>query len=747
MAKQVRSLGLLEATAIGLGTMIAAGIFSLSGLAVSEIGSSAVFSFVIAALIGGTTAAAYSEFASVYSESGGGYLFASRTFDNDYLVYIEGFMLFMGYSATTAFYLATMGEWFHEFIFAAPPWAPAVFVAVALGYLNARGTKESGTFQVIVTAAKVLVLLVFIGGAFLFQPPTKTVSTFMNSFSSDVVGILRIAALAFITFFGFSAIAANAGEIKKPRRTVPLSIAISMVTVTILYSFVIMAMVNSPVPAEVVAEQGETAMGSVAEAFLGPYGLWLIVAGAIFSMVSASNASILAASRIGYLMGQEGRMFSRFQYLSKEHGTPFWSIFACTGVIVSLIVVFVGIFPAHGEGFLGINLGLSALTGFANTNLLIPLSVVNIALIYSRRKFKDMDRPFKTPLVPLIPIIGVVANLGLLYNQPKLGLYVGVGFVIVSALIYALVGKDVEPTDDKIENLDHNLEVFPEDSKFRVLIPVARAEQVHSQLNILKSMYDDREKIHGHIMYVEETPEQTPSDSSDSEELERHISELQKEVDSYDLGDLEISVDGYKSQDIAEAILHLSHVNTTDLILMGYPERHRQVVKTVQDKAPCTVLSEFNVTGETDFSKINIGVGESVHHSEIVDSIANYSEDIEVHVTRVTPEVSGTPETLDETVNKFPEGKDIQIHTVKDRSVARGLVKKTEELDGVLFIGSSRDNWLKQTIFGSTPDRVVEISTEYNNVPVVILNSSEGVSSKIGNVLFTIKRTVWSLLH
>lgn len=745
MAKQVRSLGLLEATAIGLGTMIAAGIFSLSGLAVSEIGSSAIFSFVIAALIGGTTAAAYSEFASVYSESGGGYLFASRTFDNDYLVYIEGFMLFMGYSATTAFYLATMGEWVHEFIYEIPPWLVASIVAISLGFLNARGTKESGTFQVIVTAAKVLVLLVFIGGAFVFQPTSETISTFMGGFSSDIVGILKIAALAFITFFGFSAIAANAGEIKEPRRTVPLSIAISMVTVTILYSLVIVAMVNSPIPAEVVAEQGETAMGSVAEAFLGPYGLWLIVAGAIFSMISASNASILAASRIGYLMGQEGRMFSRFQYLSK-HGTPFWSIAACTGVIVSLIVMFVGVFPAHGDALFGFNLGLAALTGFANTNLLIPLSVVNIALIYSRRKFKEIDRPFKTPLVPIIPIIGVVSNLALLYNQPRLGLLVGIGFVAISALLYLMVGKDVEPDNEKIDNLQRNLEVFPEESEFRVLIPVSRAEQVHPQLNLLKSFYGGLDGLHGHIMYVDETPEQTPSDSPESEELKSQIKRIQEEVDSYGSSNLEISVDGYKSQDTSNAILHLSHINNVDLILMGYPEKHRDVVQIVQSKAPCTVLSEFNVSGSTDFSTINIGVGESIHQKEIVDMISQLPSETDIHVTRVNPEVSGTPETVDQTLNNFPDKFDIEVHNVKDRSVARGLVQKTDELGGMLFIGSSRDNWLKQTIFGSTPDKVVELSTEYNGIPVVILNSSEGVTSKLGNVVFTLKRTIWSLL-
>ncbi|MDY6777664.1 MAG: amino acid permease, partial [Candidatus Nanohaloarchaea archaeon] len=251
MPETGRSLGFWTAYAMGLGTMIAAGIFSLSGTAVAAIGSSSVLAFIIAAVIAGLTAAAYSEFASIYSESGGGYLFASRTFDNDYLVYLEGVMLFLGYSATTAFYLATMGEWVHEFIYPVAPWLVASVTALLLGALNAQGTEESGSFQIIVTAAKVLVLLVFIAGVFTYQPPMESFATFMGAFSTDLAGIAKIAAMAFITFFGFSAIAASAGEIIKPRKTVPQAIAASIVTVTVLYILVIFAMVNSPVSAEV----------------------------------------------------------------------------------------------------------------------------------------------------------------------------------------------------------------------------------------------------------------------------------------------------------------------------------------------------------------------------------------------------------------------------------------------------------------------------------------------------------------
>jgi len=230
-----------------------------------------------------------SEFASIYSENGGGYLFTSRTFEErDLLTCGIGMSLFLGYTGTTAFYLATMDEWFVRFIIPESlSWLPhgtaGVSVAVLLGVLNARGTEESGTFQLLVSGAKVAILFAFIAGAFTFRGPTTAVGNFASQFSTDVVGILSIAALAFITFFGFSAIAASAGEVIEPRKTVPRAIAASIITVTILYTLVVVAMTNSTVPPEVIAQEGETAMGEVAAGFLGPIGRSLIVAGAVFS--------------------------------------------------------------------------------------------------------------------------------------------------------------------------------------------------------------------------------------------------------------------------------------------------------------------------------------------------------------------------------------------------------------------------------------------------------------------------------
>ncbi len=782
MVEHTRTLDFKIAYAIGLGTMIAAGIFSLSGTAVAEIGSSAVIAFVIAAAVAGLTAASYSEFASIYSENGGGYLFASRTFEHKTLMYTVGVMLFLGYTGTTAFYLATMDEWVFRFILPESlHWLPhgtaGVAAAILLGTLNARGTEESGTFQLFVTGAKVAVLLAFIGGAFAFRGPTTAVGNFAGNFSADPIGIITIAALAFITFFGFSAIAASAGEIIEPRRTVPLAIAASIITVTILYALVIVSMVNSPVPAEVIAEEGETAMGRVAAGFLGPVGRSLIVAGAIFSMVSASNASILAASGIGSLMGQQGQAPRQFSRIHQKYGTPFWSVVSATGLIVALIVVFIGVFPAEG-GILPLDLtvsipllgsitltelGLTTLTGFATLNLLLPLSIVNIALIYSRRRLPDLDRGFRVPGVPVLPAIGVIANIALIYNLPVKGIIVGVLLILALLGGYLVWGgaPDVEELYEQVvpptsptattgespvvsaNGSQEAEDVMPvEDDTYRVLVAVARPERAARYVKLaatLGQFQADNPFIQ--VLTVTELPDQTPHEAV-RETARNRVQRIQELLAAEDI-DADYAVEGHTCRDIAFDILHTAREDGADLILMGYPEEHTDVAERVEYKAPCGVLFASGLKDPADMDIINIGAGGGPHHLDLLSLIERMGEHgADIHVINVTPEGgSGRPENAEATIAGLSNAPSVQVHNITAQTVADGLVEQATENGGILLIGATRTRRLRRRVFGSTPDNVIKLA-EGTSLPVLVYASSRGVQGPIEDYLYPIYRYI-----
>ena len=752
MVEHTRTLDFKIAFAIGLGTMIAAGIFSLSGTAVAAIGSSAVIAFVIAAVIAGITAAAYSEFASIYSENGGGYLFTSRTFEEQKLLtYGIGMSLFLGYTGTTAFYLSTMDEWFFRFIIPESlQWLPhgssAVAAAVLLGVLNARGTEESGSFQLIVSGAKVAVLLAFISGAFAFRGPSTAVGNFTAQFSTDIVGIVSISALAFITFFGFSAIAASAGEIIEPRKTVPRAIAASIISVTILYALVIVAMTNSTVPPEVIAREGETAMGEVAAGFLGPVGRSLIVAGAVFSMVSASNASILAASSIGSLMGRQGQAPRAFARIHARFRTPFWSVTAAIATIVSLIVVFIALFPEEG-GLTSINLGLTVLTGFATFNLLLPLAIVNGALIYHRRAFPEIERGFRVPGVPVVPIVGIIANIGLITNLPRTGVATGIGLTMALIDVYVVWGggqevdelvQRVRPPEPAAAETGAEGTAEPDAGYYRVLVPVARPNNAAKYVRLAELFATGRDKQPLiEVITVTDIPDQTPHEVMADVANERV--ERIKEVLADEEFAVEYTVQGHTCRNIAFDILQSAREDSADLIIMGYPEENDEITRKVEYTAPCDVIFASGV-GDEEIKQVNIGAGGGPHHLAAAQFVRNLGEEgLGVNVISVDPAGEGTSEDPAETVSELNGVPDLHVYNVSAASIAEGLVTKTKEEGGVLVIGASRDRRLRQWVFGSTPDAVIE-RAELDDVPVLIYASSTSVPERIEDYLFPVYR-------
>jgi amino acid transporter len=156
-AELERDIGLVGATSIGVGTMIAGGIFVLSGLAVANVGAAAAISFVLAAFVASLTALTYAEFATVYTVDGGGYAYVAEVFESEWS-YLVGWLMILGYPASAAFYIASFTDWFARFVLPSlalpaslPFWIPGVMVLAVLVAVNLVGTKESGEFQIVVT--------------------------------------------------------------------------------------------------------------------------------------------------------------------------------------------------------------------------------------------------------------------------------------------------------------------------------------------------------------------------------------------------------------------------------------------------------------------------------------------------------------------------------------------------------------------------------------------------------------------
>lgn len=721
-----RDLGLTTALSIGIGTMIAAGIFTLSGLAIGEVGSAAILSFLLAGIAATFTALVYCEFVSIYPQTGEGYLYARKTYPAP-LAYFVGWALFLGYTSSCAFYIASLSTFFQEFIWHSPiKILSGIIILIGLTFLNIKGTEESGKFQVIVTAAKVLLLIWFIIGGLKFIELEEV----MNQFSTDFVKIGSTAAMVFITFFGFSAIAAAAGEVKNPVKTVPRAIFISMSVVTLLYTAVVLVLLFAGL-----TEYDEASMGVAAQKFLGKYGGYVIIGGAIFSMISASNASIMAGSRVLLSMSQLGHFPEEVGAINKKTKTPIISVFLVGGAILIFALI----------------LDLKALTTFANTVLLIALILVNIALIIHRKKFPDIERPFKVPLVPLIPILGIIANCWLIFQMFSDTLPFALAIVsLLLGMLGFLAWKGTQTAEASIKGSASHVAHSQgrgtiDKNKFRILVPIANPQTTNSLIQIAASIAKERggELL---LLKVVTVPNQVPLTSYDETVVEREqiaLKQARKFAENLGVPAHTLVRIGYN---IARAVLETSSDRHCNLIILGWKGHSthaEKILGAITDDVVTHAKSDImlvKLVGDAPIKDILLPTAGGEHAQcaeQYAHSLAKANEGF-ITVCQVvsdtsTPEqVKFSKENLTKAINRLGEKNSIRLEQelIKNNSIAEGIAKEADKHDAVM-IGAAGQSIYPQILFGNIPEEIAK----HTDKTVIVVKHYHRVKALIGKVI------------
>ena len=698
-----RDLGLVTALSIGVGTMIAAGIFTLSGLAVGYVGSAAIVAFLLAAFVALFTALTYCEFTSIYPQSGEGYLYARKTFAPP-VAYLVGWCLVLGYTASCGFYVASLSSYFNEFIWHAPlEQASGLAALAALVLLNIKGTKESGSFQVVVTIAKVVLLMWFCLGGL----PRVSTELVVEKFSTDFMMIGSTAALVFITFFGFSAIAASAGEVRNPTKTIPRAIFLSMGIVTVLYALVVLVVVAADL-----TEYTEASMGSAAKDFLGPIGGMVIVAGAIFSMISASNASIMAGSRVTLAMAQLGHLPREFGSINPVSRTP----------VVALLLV------GGAIGTFALILPLEELAHFANCVLLVALILVNAALIGHRRRYPDMERPFRVPLVPLLPVLGILANIYLLTQIPSVvpmvmatsALLLGfVGFIAWKGTRMEEAGLPGAPSKVALERAP----LSAEEARFRVLVPIANPSTIEPLMRLATTIAAPRD---GEIVVlrVVVVPEQVPPAwEEDQVEQERVLLEQARRF-AREQGVAARSVVRL-GHEVGRAILETSRTHRCNLVVLGwkgYTSTARRILGETVDKvvenARADILLAKLVT-DAPLRNLLLPSAGGEHAAHATSFAADLARD-GGRLTLCTVVPPDAPEDalgvqaqrLAAEAAKIVEadaGADVQTRVLEDRSVTGAIIEASAAHPPV-GVGAAGPSFWSFNLFGTVPEQIARDS-------------------------------------
>ena len=429
-----RTLGLSGGLAIGIGTMIGAGIFVFPGIAAGQAGPAAAASFAIGAVVALLVALPASELATAMPKSGGGYYFISRGL-GAFAGAVVGLSLWFGLVFATAFYLVGFGFYAVDALAEVGVTVGTGLViplAVAFGagftVLNVTGTENAAKLQNGIVALLLSILVVFLSIGTLDAVGIVGEPTAPEAFAPfGAFPVLTTAALVFTSYLGFAQIATVAGEMRDPGRNLPLAMVGSVIVVGVLY-VVTVFVATSAFGSEQLATLGETAMVEVGRHFLGPWGALAIVLGGLLATMSSANASILSTSRAIYAVSKDAILPRWASRINLKYGTPHVALGLAGGPILVL--------TATGR--------VEVLAEVASFLHLLMYGLICVALIALRRDEPEWyDPAFRVPGYPVVPLLGAVASFGLIGFMQLTSQLIGLLIMAGTAGWYLYFARDV----------------------------------------------------------------------------------------------------------------------------------------------------------------------------------------------------------------------------------------------------------------------------------------------------------------
>lgn len=450
-----RVLGPFGLIALGVGVIIGAGLFSVTGIvAGAHTGPAIVISFALAAIACALAGLCYAEFASMIPVAGSAYTYSYFTM-GELVAWIIGWDLVLEYAVAAVAISISWSKYFcimmSDIGYALPTELtacpaeggafnlPAAILVIILSLILMRGTSGSSKFNNLMVTLKIAVVLAFIGIGFKYIN-TDNLTPFIPA-NTGVFGeygwsgILRGAAIVFFAYIGFDAVSTAAQETKNPRRNMPIGIMGSLIVCSVLYmvfSLVMTGVVNykeyigadSIAPAATaVAHMGEMgANGTIIPAFP-----WLnrgIIVAILLGYASVVLVMMMGQSRVFYSMSKDGLLPPLFSHLHKRYHTPARSNL----LFMVLISILAGIIPPSVAGEM------------TSIGTLFAFSLVCLGVIVVRRTQPNAPRGFKTPFVPWGPAAGLVCCIGMMLFLPAETWIRLVMWMLIGIDIYSFYG-------------------------------------------------------------------------------------------------------------------------------------------------------------------------------------------------------------------------------------------------------------------------------------------------------------------
>ena len=452
-----RTLGAGSLIALGIGAIIGAGLFVRTADAASTAaGPAVVISYIIAGVGCAFAGLCYAEFASMIPIAGSAYAYAYVTM-GEFLAWIIGWALVLEYALAAATVSIAWSEYLNKLLtiitgsplpyeWSHSPWEsmngatgimniPAVFILLLLTLVLIKGTQESATLNAIIVFIKVSIVLIVIAlGWGFINEANYTPFTIPADLAGHEGwnrhgwgGVLGGASIVFFAFIGFDAVSTAAQEAKNPKRDMPIGILGSLLICTVLFvlfSHVLTGIANWE---EFKVSGKEASVAYAIDKYMPGYG-WLSTLVTIAILAGFSSVilvMLMGQSRVFYSMSKDGLVPPVFAQLHSKFRTPFKSNIT--------LFVFVSLFGGFVPGSVA-----GDLTSFGT---LFAFVLVCAGIWVMRRSNPDTPRPFKTPLVPLVPILGILICSALIFSLDVRTQMLAFGWLIVGLFVYFLYSK------------------------------------------------------------------------------------------------------------------------------------------------------------------------------------------------------------------------------------------------------------------------------------------------------------------
>jgi len=731
-----RDLGLFDVTMIGVGAMIGAGIFGLTGIAAGEAGPvGLLLAFFLNGVVTSLTGLTYAELGSAYPQAGGGYAWVKEGLARIFGFY-AGWISWFSHSVACSLYAVLFGTFFAElleltgielsdeiFIWGLTGEQLAVkvlagVVALVFIMINIRGSSETGFVGNIITVFKIVVLglLVVFGLRAMLNIPNWS-ENFLNDPSPlphGVGGVILAMGLTFVAFEGYEIIAQSGEEVKSPGHNIPRAIFWAIGIVVVVYVTVAFVSIGAlqqelGVPNWVyLGDNGERAMIETARAIM-PYGALIMILGGLASTMSALNATVYSSSRVSFAMGRDRDLPAVFGRIHSRNKTPHWAIWI-SGLLIILMAV---------------SLPIADVASGASITFLLLFLMVNVALIRMRKTHPNLNRPFRVPFVPWLQYIAIAVQLVLaveLFQLSPVAWVVTIVWLLFGLLVYSQHGAAQEAAKEEDTIL---LEETVAARDYSVLLPVANEASARqlARLGALFAQANDGELFALHVIRV---PRQIGV--TDGRTFLRQGRPLLEEVIRVGR-DFEVPVRTMLrlGRDTSNSIISVTRERETSLMLLGWPgythsrgHAFGSIIDLMGKNPPCD-LAVVHVRRTGMPASILVPIAGGPNSRLALELAITEAEAVEQR-TGKRPEVVALNMVPEDSTDEMHhqrratllkelaiEDWPIELRVIPADDVIAGILREAANFEQII-IGASEEGLLEQSLFGSIPQRIAEES-------------------------------------